>query len=209
MMTPDDAKINSHKFFREHRIHINEQLPLLEGLDELSPQDAQAVARRSVILGYVIGIAYGADASKLSNYLSEIGLLEYASAKEKELLSRKSHSEQEKIDARWLAECVQSLAWCLGQVDLNPFRHCDDTLASRFPKPFVDPSAFISQAKLRPFEEIYQQADLHYRLHWAARNTRLTGTPCVIKEELIMERRKPLDWVIGVEADWDEIPLNT
>ena len=71
------------------------------------------------------------------------------------------------------------------------------------------PAAFIASAALRPFEEIYRQADLHYRLHWAARNARLTGAEFPVTEGFIRERRKALDWVIGVEPDWDEIPSDT
>ena len=87
--------------------------------------------------------------------------------------------------------------------------HCDDDLASRFPNPFSDPLSFISQASLQPFDLIYEQADLHFRLHWAARNAQLTGTRSPIHEGLIRERRKALDLVIGVELDWDEIPQDT
>lgn len=208
-MGPEIAKSTSHQLLRSHGIAINEHLPLLEGRDELKPQNAEAVARRCVVLNYVIGIAYGANVPNLNQYLKDIGLIAYASLRERELLGRAKHSEQEKTDAGWMVECVQSLAWCLGLVELDPFRGCDDDLASHFPRPFVDPSEFIAGAELRPFDEIYQQADLHYRLHWAARNSRLTGTPCAVSEELIMERRKPLDWVIGVEEDWDEVPCDT
>ena len=48
--------------------------------------------------------------------------------------------------------------------------------------------------------------------HWAARNARLTGSECPIQEGFIAERRKPLDWVIGVSDEWDEwdeIPMDT
>jgi hypothetical protein len=208
-MTPESAKTTSHQFLRDHDIPINDHLPLLEGPTELKPQNAEAVARRCVVLSYVIGIAYGADVPKLNQYLKDIGLLSYASSKERQLLGREKHSEQEQINAGWIAECVQSLAWCMGLVELNPFCGCDENLASHIPRPFVDPSEFIAGAELRPFEEMYQQADLHYRLHWAARNASLTGTPCAVSEELIMERRKPLDWVIGVEEDWDKVPGDT
>lgn len=208
-MSPEIAKSASHQFLRAHGIPINEHLPLLEDPDDLKPQNAEAVARRCVVLSYVIGIAYGADVLKLNQYLKDTGLISYASSKETELLGRAKHTEQEMTNARWLTECIQSLAWCLGSVELDPLRGCDDNLASHFPRPFVDPSGFIEGAELRTFDEIYQQADLHYRLHWAARNSRLTGEHCVVSEELIMERRKPLDWVIGVEEDWDEVPSDT
>jgi hypothetical protein len=157
----------------------------------------------------VIGIGFGADASRLKVSLGEFGLFEHASVKEQDLLSKSQHTQQEKVNVTWLTECVQSLAWCLRLVELDPFQRCDDDLASHFPRPFSDPRGFISEATLRPIEEIYQQVDLHYRLHWAARNARLRGHRSIADEGLISERRKALDWVIGVEADWDEVPLDT
>ena len=208
-MTPALVKTASHKFLRHHSIEVNETLPLIEAIKELSPQDARSVAIRSVVLSYVIGIGFGADTRHLKSSLENWGLLAHASEQEQELLSRSEHTPQEKINATWLTECAQSLAWCLGLVELDPFRRCDDDLASHFPQPFTDPTAFIFEATMRPLEEVYQQADLHYRLHWAARNARLMGHHTTIDEGLISERRKALDWVIGVEPDWDQIPLHT
>jgi hypothetical protein len=104
---------------------------------------------------------------------------------------------------------MQSFAWCLGLAALDCFKHCDDDLASRFPDPFADPSGFIEAATLRPFDEIYRMADLHYRLHWATRQSRLMAGDFPISEGFVRERRKALDWVIGVEPDWDEVPSDT
>lgn len=208
-MTSALAKATSHEFLRRHCVEVNQTLPLIEALEELSPQDAPSVATRSVVLSYVIGIGFGADAPRLKASLDGSGLYGHASAHERALLSRSEHTSQEKVEAMWLTECVQSLAWCLGLVELNPFQRCDDDLASHFPRPFTDPTGFISTASLRPIDEIYQQVDLHYRLHWAAGNARLMGRLSTVDEGLISERRKALDWVIGAERDWDAIPLDT
>lgn len=208
-MTPALAKTASQEFLRRHSVEVNEALPLIEAVEELSPQDARSVAIRSVVLSYVIGIGFGADSRRLKASLEQFGLLDRASVQERDLLCRSEFTQQQKVNATWLTECVQSLAWCLGLVELDPFRRCDDDLASHFPQPFTDPSRFISEATLRPMDEIYQQTDLHYRLHWAARNARLMGHRSRVDEGLISERRKALEWVIDVEADWDEIPLDT
>lgn len=208
-MTPALAKSISHEFLRRHCIEVNETLPLLEPVEVLQPQGARSVAIRCIVLSHVIGIGFGADIGRLKASLEEFALFEYASAREQGLLSRSEHSQQEKVNATWLIECVQSLAWCLGLVELDPFRRCDDNLASHFPRPFADPRRFISEATLRPLNEIYQQVDLHYRLHWAARNARLMKRPSTVEEGMISERRKALEWVIGPEQDWDEIPLDT
>jgi len=207
-MTPSIAKSRSHETLRRYEVQINETLPEIEPTGDLQPQDAQSVAIRCVVLSHLIGIGFGGHAPRLKALLEEFDLYRHASPKEQDLLSRNEHTEQERVDATWLTECVQSLAWCLGLANLDPFRRCDDDLASHFPAPAADPRDFISGATLRPFEEIYQQADLHYRLHWAARNARLMGHRSRVSEESIGERRKALDWVIGV-ANWDEIPDST
>jgi hypothetical protein len=208
-MTPILAKTKSHEFLKSHSVEINESLPLIEVLEELNPQNVQSVASRIIVLSHVIRVGYGANAEQMKKSLEKFSLFKHASIQEQNLLSRLEHTQQEKVNATWQTECVQSLAWCLGLVELNPFRLCDDNLASHFPEPFTDPDNFISTATLRPFDEIYQQVDLHYRLHWAARNARLSGRKTKLVEGLISERRKALDWVIGVEANWDEIPLDT
>ncbi|MDM8562376.1 DUF4272 domain-containing protein [Candidatus Marithioploca araucensis] len=208
-MDPEKLKLKSHFFLKKHSIPINESLPLIETIDELSPQDSKSVAQRIIILNHVIGIGFDAYPKKLLNALIEFDLLNFASTQERSLLSKKKHTDQEKIDATWQIECVQSLAWCLGLVDFNPLNDCDDNLASHFPKPYCEPKDFIESVKLRRWDEIFEQADLHYRIHWAARDSRLKSAESPVQEGLISERRKALDWVIGVEQDWDEIPLDT
>lgn len=209
MIDPEQIKQESINTIRSMNLPVIDHLPTLETESELSPQLECDVARWCAVITHVIGIGYGGDRKKIKDSITEFGLVDHVSAHELDLLSRDEHTEQEKIDTQWLAECMQSFAWCLGLHVLEPLQYCSDDLASKFPAPFVDPTSFIDSAKLRPFDEIYRQADLHYRLHWAARNSRVTGDSFPVKEGLIRERRKALDWVIGVEPDWDEVPSDT
>ena len=208
-MTPDAARQQSHEFLARHQLPINETLPLLESPADLSPQLSIDVARRAAILTHIIGIGFGQPGSKMKQPLIDFGLLQFVSPNERLLLDLTTYIEQQKIDATWLVECMQAIGWCFQFVDLDPFSGCDDDLASHFPAPFTDPNDFIQSASLRPFSEIYRLADLHYRLHWATRDCRLKQLPCKIKEGVIKERRKALEWVIGVESNWDEIPMDT
>ncbi len=210
-MSPEDIKSRNEALLRERGVQVNPNLPVIETVDELSPQTAEAVATRTVVLTYIIGLGYGQTGERMKRALVDFGLFDDVSDKEQELLNATKISKQDEINCAWLSECVQSLAYCLGMVELDPFQNCDDDLASEFPPSFTDPSTFIASATLRPFLDIYQQADLHYRLHWAARNHRwrLWRPRFPVKESLIAERRKPLDWVIGVEAEWDEVSLDT
>src|SRR5436190_4645700 len=104
-MTPSLVKTTSHEFLRRHSVEINETLPLIESFDELCPQDARSVAMRSVVLGYVIGIGFGANVQRLRASMEEFGLFEHASAREQDLLRRSEHTQQEKVNATWMAEC--------------------------------------------------------------------------------------------------------
>ncbi len=108
----------------------------------------------------------------------------------------------------WQTECAQALAWCIGLVELDHFQHCDDDLAQKVPFK-TDPSDFIRSAKLRPIAEIQDQSDLLYSMHWYATNCRHPGRDCDLSESIISERRKAIDWVYGVEEDWDEVPMDT
>jgi hypothetical protein len=127
---------------------------------------------------------------------------------EKKVLSMNEVPMQDKNNMAWLCECAQALAWCLRLVNLNPFRHCDNDLFPKIPSQ-SDPSLFIEKAELRPISEIQAQCDLHYRMHWYARNCSLVGQESKLDLEIIMERRKALDWVYGVGESWDDIRMDT
>ena len=208
-MDTQAAKAASIEYLQANSIAFIDGLPLLEPLDELNPRDANAVARRIMVLSYVCGIGFDFDVSELESSLEEVGLVGDASLQERELLSRRDHNPQERADASWLIECIQALSWCLRIAELDPFEPCDADIFHHFPKIFEEPSQFIAGATIRPIDEIYAQADLHYRFHWAARNARLTDSESTLHEGRIGERRRALDWVIGVEENWDEISLDT
>ncbi|WP_367873109.1 DUF4272 domain-containing protein [Luteolibacter sp. Populi] len=209
MIDPQQVKEDNTALLRSWGFPVNDFLPTLEEEEDLSPPSAVDVARRCVILNHVIGIGFGGDAGELCAAVKQYDLFDAASEHERKLLESATHTQQELIDATWWIECVQSLAWCLGLAELPHLREADEDLASKFPAPYTDPAAFIASAALRPFEEIYREADLHYRLHWATRAARLGGPEVPLGEGLIRERRKALDWVIGVETDWDEVPGDT
>lgn len=164
-MSPEDAKLRSEAFLREHDIAVNTNLPILETFDELSPQSADKVAARAVILSYVVGHGFGQAGAEMKQPLVDFGLIGDVSANELQLLEAPSLSKQDVINCSWLTECLQSFGYCLGLAEIDPFSPCDDELASKFPAAFSDPSDFITNAKLRSFDDIYGQADLHYRMH--------------------------------------------
>ncbi len=64
--------------------------------------------------------------------------------------------------------------------------------------------------RLRSHEELFRMLDLYYRLHWWTRNAQLTGQDTgEVRLDIIMERRKALEWIMDANCDWDSVELST
>jgi len=189
-------------------LEVNEHLPVIESSDELSPPSAAQVAARACALGYVVGVGFDADRKQLVADLQRFDLWNSVSRNEQRMLID-GPSKQDEIDCTWRTESIQALAFCLGLTELSPERQCDDDLADNFPLG-EHPGAFIDAATLRPRTEVQERVDLYYRLHWYVRNCQLHNkTPERVIPGVVVEHRRALDWVHGVEADWDEVPMDT
>ncbi|GAA4501531.1 DUF4272 domain-containing protein [Pseudaeromonas paramecii] len=204
----EDLKTNTTNYLASVGIEVPSQLPVIEGLDEVVPKSATDVAGRLCALAYVIGLGFGAKGSDLCALLQKFDLMQFVSEHEKKLLGAVVLGDQDKEDMFWQKECAQALAWCIGLVELDHFKHCDDDLAHKIPFK-IDPNNFIRSAILRPIYEIQEQSDLLYRMHWYTKNCRLIGQHCDLSESIISKRRKAIDWAYGVEENWDEVPMDT
>jgi len=207
-MSLDELKQNTEKFLSSQKVGINEHLPLIEGLSEVTPLDAKTVSKKLCSLTYIIGLGYGAKQTELIDFLTKYNLFDAVSANEKKLLFSETLSEQGKINCTWLTESAQALAWCLRLVELDNFTHCDDDLIEKIPMQ-EDPEEFINSSELRPIIEIQAMSDQLYRLHWFAVNCRKKSTDCFYSESIIRERRRAIDWVYGTDTNWDEVPTDT
>jgi hypothetical protein len=185
-------------------------LPIIEGVEDLSPPTASAVAQRALVLGAMVAVGFDDSAEEWRAWLSDVGLAGTLSGAERSFFE-KEPSDQERIDATWLEECLQVLLWGLSLVELDHFARCDEDLVRRLPHAGTqaDVQDFIASARLRPFEEIYQQCDLLYRLHWVARHLDARELPRELSEEVVRERHRAINWLTGVETDWDEVATDT
>ena len=203
-------EVKQQNDFRLHQMGapVNPSLPAIEEPSELHPKTAQDVAYRAWALSYVTGVGYGCSGEEMFNRLGAVELDKHLTFREQKFLHKTTYTKSDLAWAAWQAEAVYGCAWALGLVDLDPLVGCPDDLASHF-RPDLDPRPSIRAARLRSFEEIYVQADLHYRLHWAARQARLDGTAFPLPEVAIQLRRHSLDWIVGLPYDWDDMPLDT
>lgn len=209
IMNENELKNRSEIRLKDLGIIVPPNLPEIESDDELNPKGAYDVAMKISALGYVIGLGYVANTKELISNIERYSLSEFVSPYEWERLKNPSLlTEKDRNNFKWLAECVYALAWCLNLLELEPLKQCPNNFADVVP-PGVYPDVFIDGKALRDWVELKQEADFYYRLHWYTRECSLYGKEPPIGEGITMERRRALDWVIGVSDDWDDMPLST
>lgn len=117
--------------------------------------------------------------------------------------------EQDIIDMSWHIENFFVFAWCFKIIEIKPiwkkFR-----LSSKQDEqlPLCIPCAdFIQKNPLRPIEEVLQQLDLLYCLHWLLRE----DDPVIKRKvslDIVIERRHVLEWLISDDS-WYDVSLDT
>jgi hypothetical protein len=117
------------------------------------------------------------------------------------------------VQFAWRYEGVFLLEWALGFApDLHfPERICDvpQTVQTLMTASSGD---LLKRAKLREPTLILDALDLHYRLHWYVRRTRLDGQelPPGLDGGVILERHQALNWLVRFEGrDWDDVDTPT
>ena len=175
----------------------------------MRPKSASSeVVGRAIAAGNVAALCFGGSGKSIRDRLERFALWRFVSDPERELFEPFALTEQAKGYHSWLVESVQSLAWSLSLAELDHFRHCDDTLSSLFPHN-RDPSGFLDAARIRPLDEILQECDTLYMLHWCAVEVNLTGQSSRIELPLVQFRRHAADWVVGIAEAWDDVTMDT
>ena len=133
--------------------------------------------------------------------------MEYLETKYSEL------PEQTQTDIYWFVEAIWTFAWIGGlHNNLTLNTGVEDSLTTLIPNIARNEPAekFISNFRLRKKIEIFEMLDKIYRAHWFARNNELKGEKSEkVDLDIIMERRKALEYTCYKEFEWDEISLDT
>ncbi len=221
MLTPSERKTINENKLREQGIAINQWLPLLPAEEEAGIRSFDEVCGRAVASLLIIQLAidtangrYDEGFEVIGEMFDKFGVKGALNTAEKEVFDG-SAEEQTAMNVAWEYECYWSLVWALGLIGDDDLRAaegiCDCERAIKFVSKCDDMQAFKAQCKMRSAEDILAMADYFYRLHWACVEHRINpGTPVGdISEEVVMERRRGLEWLIGGEDDWFDISLDT
>ena len=113
----------------------------------------------------------------------------------------------------WYIEALWAMLWATGLIKEMPFdRGVEDFMAGLCPnlQRNEDGTQLRQQMKLRPYAELYAMRDLSYRFHWWTRDAQLKGEATGdVRIDIVMERRKALEWILDGKVDWDNVPLGT
>lgn len=209
---PEEIKVRNTKQLRSLGIEVIEHLPYLDNPEFREPEQ---IARRMMILTALFQLHLEAPKDVIKKWLEENRLIAYLSEEELKYLETEYSElpEQTQIDIYWFVEAIWTFAWIGGlHNNLTLNTGVEDSLASLIPNIAKNEPAkkFITEFKLRNQVEIFEMLDKFYRAHWYARNNDLTGKKSdKVDLDIIMERRKALEFTVYKEFDWNEISLDT
>ena len=201
---------NTIRVLTQRSVPYLPKLPLINEHPDEQWKSAQQIARRLIVIYALTGLSHDADPKKLLAWLESHSLDDEILNSERQYFIKKDLSKQDITHLSWNQESVFVLAWCLGLQKSLPFPDREANLSSVFPKmpPQVDVSKFVAQSKRIESRSILEEADLYYCYHWAIRHPEKWERPVSLSLDVVIERRRALDWVIG-SLKFDEVTLDT
>ena len=217
---PEQArKERTEKILKSRGIAVNPHLPVRFGPEDALRRDLDAVCRRVAAGILVIQLAcdaangdYDPSREALLPYLERFGVLDALNAPERKLLDG-DYTQQSLSEIVWTYESCWALEWALGLIDdiSDASDICECEKAVRLVADGGSMEDFRAKCALRDLEELKDMTDYYYRCHWAAVEKRLRPETRIgdLNEEVVMERRRGLDWLFDPEDDWFDISLDT
>ena len=206
-------KQRSERILSSEAVPVNPDLPLLDVRDEVAPRDKDEVALRTLCVLMTAVKAERMDQSMVLRVVRQYGLAAHFSAEEKDFIRNPEPPDKQRSRFLWRYEAAWTLLWALGYVRMLsiPRDACDVAFAVSCMRD-RNAQAFIADAKLRPFDQILDQADLIYRYHWSLIDATLAkrGTPVDLNAGIVYERHYALNWLKRHhDQDWDQVTTDT
>jgi hypothetical protein len=207
-----ERKRRSEALLSQRGIPYIDHLPAIETEDEIALRGGEEAMRRAMCLFAVSHAAISNGVTTARELLARWEADDALSPHERAFLHSDPLPEKARVQFSWRCEALIPLMWATGLFDEMPFP--DDCFDFEFLTEFWlgVPSGFSRDVGLRDVAEILDQADLVYRLHWAARDADLKGEapPGGLHLGVVMERHHALNWLIGyAEAEWDDVTTDT
>jgi hypothetical protein len=202
-------KENSESFLREKGIAINSHLPCLPTFEQAKLRTKEEIIERIYALTLLTAWGEGVEKEKLEHVRNQWQIAHF-SPQESAIYAKEILDDTEKVYATWRYEGLNLLLWAVGLVELA---YPDDICDVAYIVSIILGNSredFFEKAELRHKEDILQEADKAYRMHWACVDARLKNQQVggELHEGVIYERRYALEWLIS-EQEWDNIEMHT
>lgn len=220
IVSPVERRERNNEYIKKCGIACLESLPTVEPSFSVKLKDIDSICKRAIACllstQLAIYIDKGEDYEEsrnlflgiLKKFHVEDALLE----KEKRIFENR-YSKQDLIDVVWTYEAYWSLVWVLGLIDDITTANdiCDCEKAITIVGSCYSYDEFKRKCRLRDIEEILDMLDLYYRYHWACVEKQINPDTNIgnLNSDVVVERRKGLEWVINEIEEWDEISLDT
>jgi hypothetical protein len=184
-------------------------------IDMTKGRDIGAVIDRALVLNALLQLYFGAPSPVIADWIERESLRGALSVKADDLLRKPTGAltEQERRNLYWYIEALWATLWATRMIEEMPFdRGVEDFMATLCPNLRLneDGTKFRRGMKLRTYPELYAMRDLSYRFHWWTRDAQFKGEDTGnVRLDIVMERRKALEWILDCETDWDDMPLCT
>lgn len=213
-LTFGERKGLSNKYLTQKGIPVLESLPPTDDYREASFRDQQSIASRCIILSALVLVGrHEKTTSQAVGYFKKYNLWNEVSPKERNYLLKSLRSKDDDLNMIWKVEDVNVLLWALGEIDSLTFpnKECRSADFKTIPSFGADPAKWINKARIRNTEDILNETDLIYRMHWATEDASLSGVaaPARLNGDVVEERHYALNWLTMYEREWDDITTDT
>ncbi len=218
--TAEQRKRESIEKLKNQNIKYIEHLPTIEESNSVRLKDVDYISKKAIATLLVIQLAFDADnggyneaKATMGKLLKQFGAEEYLTAKERAVYEGK-YTKQDLVNITWEYETYWALVWALGIIGNeemeSPAEPCDFMKAIHIVSKCKDYEEFKKKVNIRDIEETLDMLDLYYRYNWATVDHLLRPNEKIgINHEVVVERRKGLEWLVSDLDDWDEISLDT
>jgi len=209
-----ERKARTEMYLEEMKIPMNIHLPFIRSSKNVTLRSLEEVIWRVLCLNLVALKGEGLPMDTVKRIVVDHKLKPHFSPNEVDFVRVAETEESDRIQFAWRYESLFTLLWALGFTDElgYPGHICD---VQAVVKLIYDSGGFTGlaeSANLRSKEEILDELDRIYRLHWAVVDARLRDEPAPVGLEagVVYERHYALNWLTGYQnADWDEVPTET
>ena len=211
----EQRRARSQQQLQAHAVHAPPSLPPVVGAAEAQLRaPAQVWARAQALLACALraeALQAGDPPLSLAELAGRLPALPEALSPAEAAFIEHGDAEAA-LPFGWRYESLAVLLWALGLSEVLPWPQATCAVPDVVGALLQKADSSSEPATLRDTAELLDALDLHYRLHWAAREAQRQGAPMpgALEGGVIYERHYALNWLFCFEqADWDDVDTPT